>query len=488
MRKQLIVTATVLLIGVGLIGCDQFAIDEAEPAQSVDAEQAFSKISGFEAAVTDLYDNLQSFTRYGQYYMLYPDALADNADADAGANRYPSVVDNVPFTHLTDYGQPYSAINLANNIIVEIDEFERPAAEEPVPQDTRDRIKGQALALRALNYFDLVRTKAYEPGQEVDGFDDGVILRTEPTRSAEEADFRPRSTNEEVYDRIISDLESAAGLLDGLGLPDARMNEAATEALLARVHLYEGNWQNAEVLADSALAANSELGIARMVSESGYQAAWIAPNHPECLFELKMTQGQDGAATNTNESLASLSYAPAAGEGTFNFQVFPTQDWIDTLPSDDIRRSILNTAIPVLGKYNNSVAPNTDNIPMIRMSEVYLILAEARAESAGSVTQGAVDALNMVRTNRGLDAVDPSDYTDVDDFINDDQIGVYVERRRELNYEGHRFFDLKRRGKDIPKPQSSTQTLDYDDDFRILAPLPQAEVRSNPELEQNPGY
>ena len=491
MKKQITVLFVALTFGIGIIGCDQFGLDEAQPSQSVSADEAFTDLAGFEASLTDLYDNLQSVTRYGQFYMLYPSALSDNADFIQGANRYNTVVENAPRTHLTDYGNPYDAINLANNIITKIQDFDD--FDSPNPQDVRDRIRGQALALRALNYFDLVRTKAYEPGREVDGFTDGVIARTEPTESPDDADFQARASNQEVYNLIVSDLETATDLVAGKSIPDARMNEAAVEALLARVHLYLENWSQAANRAQNALDANQRLGLAQMMTPDNFQSSWFSAENPEALFELKMTQGQDGAATSSNESLASLAFATdeTTFEGgdfrTFNFQVVPSEDYVNTLPDDDARRSIidtLSTGSAVLGKYNNSVATFTDNIPVIRLSEVHLTRAEALAESSGSVSEDAVDALNTVRTNRGLDAVSTGDFSGPQEFVDE----VLLERRRELNYEGHRFFDLKRRARSIPKPQTSlTDEIPYDD-FRILAPLPTGEVRSNPQLIQNPGY
>lgn len=489
MRHQLISFLLVIAVTIGLVGCDQFALDEAQPSQSVSSEQAFTQVTGFEAALTELYDDLQSFDRYGQFYMLYPSALADNADFIQGANRYNSVVQNVQGEHLTDYsggGEPYDAINVANNIITKIPDLDNIQA--PSPQDVKDRIRGQALALRALNYFDLARTKSYEPGREVDGFDAGAIIRTEPTETPSDADFKARATNQEVYDQVVSDLETAIPLLEGKDIPDARMNVVAAEALLARVHLYLENWSEAATRAQNALDANDELGLAEMMTPGNYESGWFSAENPEAIFELKMTEGQDGDATSSNESLASLAFASDdTGFRTFNFQVTPSEDYINTLPQDDARRSIINTlddGTVVLAKYNNGVATYTDNIPLIRLSEVYLIRAEAIAESNQSVTQDAIDALNEVRENRNLDSVTPADFSGLDDFIDE----VMLERRRELNYEGHRFFDLKRRGMDIPKPQTNvTNDIPYEN-FRVLAPLPDGEVRSNPELIQNPGY
>jgi len=485
------VTTLLFLLGfaTALVGCDQVGLDEAEPSQSVSSGQVFEDLTGFEATLADAYDGLQDVGRYGQHFMLYPDAMADNAGFIQGANRYNDVTGNLPGAHLTTYGAPYDDINLTNNIIEKIQGFQN--IEAPDPQVVRDRIRGQAHFLRGLAYFDLVRTHAYEPGQEVNGFDLGVILRTQPTETPDDADFRPRSTNAEVYTQIVSDLETATTLLAGKDLSKFRANEAAAYGLLARVQLYQGNYAEAETAATNAIESAGSIG-ATMMSPGDFPGAWFSETLPGTLFELKMTQGQDGAATNTNESLASLSYAERAasapaseGYRTFNFQVVPTADLVGTYQIGDARRSIIDTLSSgeiILQKYSQTLGSNTDRIPILRLAEMYLIRAEARLELGTPDTDGAQSDLDEVRTNRGLPSIGNVSGTALLDSI-------YMERRRELAYEGHRFFDLKRRGLDIPKPQSnvSRTVLEYDN-FRVLAPFPNGQVTSNPELVQNPGY
>jgi starch-binding outer membrane protein, SusD/RagB family len=129
-------------------------------------------------------------------------------------------------------------------------------------------------------------------------------------------------------------------------------------------------------------------------------------------------------------------------------------------------------------KWTESVGDNTDNTPVIRYAEVLLIRADAYAE-AGQEDLARAD-LNQLRASRGVGPVDAA---------GPQLIGAILdERRRELAFEGHRWFDLKRRGMDIPKPvHSGLNPLPYTD-YRVLAPLPSTQVQNNPELVQNPGY
>jgi starch-binding outer membrane protein, SusD/RagB family len=126
------------------------------------------------------------------------------------------------------------------------------------------------------------------------------------------------------------------------------------------------------------------------------------------------------------------------------------------------------------------VGQNTDHVPVFRVAEMILIQAEAHYELGNE--SNAIDALELLRAHRGLSsyAVAPSGTSLLDE--------IYDERRRELAFEGHRWFDLKRRAMNIPKPQDTSLPEVPFDDIRILAPLSGTEVENNPNLNQNPGY
>lgn len=478
MKRLLFSLSSLLLAAVMVVGCDQVALDEPEPQQSIQSERVFTTQEGFEATLNAAYDRLESFTRYGQYYQLYPDALSDNIDFIQGANRYNDIVRNIEDEHLETYNNPYDAINLTNNVVTKIRGLDLEAEN---PTAVKDRIKGEAHFLRALNYFDLVRTFAYEPGRESGNFTQGVVLRTQPTETVDDADFRPRASNQEVYDQVVADLDSAAVLLEGKAQTRSRANVAAAYGLLARAHLYLENWAEAEAAATEAINRAGAVD-ASLVEQDAYASAWNAASYSGSLFELHMTEGQDGDATNTNESLTSLTSLDPTGATTFNFQVIPSQDVLSLFADDDVRSSLIQQTpggVTFFAKYGNTRGAFTDRVPIVRVAEMYLIRAEARVEQDNA--SGAREDLNTLRTTRGLSEVGGPDSGLID--------SIMVERRRELLYEGHRWYDLKRRGMDVPKPQPTVteDEIPYSD-FRILAPLPDAEVRSSPELEQNPGY
>jgi hypothetical protein len=134
------------------------------------------------------------------------------------------------------------------------------------------------------------------------------------------------------------------------------------------------------------------------------------------------------------------------------------------------------SSVKFAGDKGNSV----DDMPMMRLSEMYLIWAEAAAK-AGDINAGAA-ALQTLRDARNAGPIPAEATASVDafeDFILD-------ERMRELGVEGHRFYDLKRLGRDIRNPDGSIKM--FSDAFRILAPLGNSLLNVNPELVENPGY
>ncbi len=465
-------TVLVGLIGLALsfvlASCDNLL--DVSPQQEVEPSQAFQSEGGFESTLSSVYDDLQDPGYYAQFYMLYPEALADNAINLSGVARYDGPPRNAAREHLNRWGAHYESINKANVLLSEIGSFEA---------DTtfKREIRGEASFLRALNYFDLVRTKAYEPGVTVGGFTQGVILRETPTQSSEQAtQLKSRASVSEVYNLIESDLRNARDLLSGVGNSRFKANEAAAQALLAQVHLYRKDFDDAASTATAALESAADNLDADLLEKEEYVEAHVGEVMSSAIFSLDMRPEFDGDATSVNESLSSLTHDPSS----FNFQLLPTQDLISAHEDGDVRLELYET-LPSgntrINKYTQAVGTYTDNIPVIRAAELLLIRAEARFENENE--SGALEDVNTLRSARGLSEVSLSGESLIEEILR--------QKRLELAFEGERFFDLKRRGMDIPKPQVDIPDLSYED-RRILAPIPSTEVQLNDSLKQNPGY
>jgi starch-binding outer membrane protein, SusD/RagB family len=247
-------------------------------------------------------------------------------------------------------------------------------------------------------------------------------------------------------------------------------NYAAAHALLARIHLYLENWQDAIDHADIAMSSTS-------VQLLNTEAAFInnpfnsVPN-PESIMELNIDPVEESLGSN-------VGLCPWTQPQHW-FDVVPSQNLLDTFAPNDYRNHLFSVHTddwPVSLKWACSTGAFDDNVPLIRLPELYLIKAEAYAE-LDNLPQ-ALAYLEDLQTTRGLD---PFVSADKDEIIEE----IMTERRRELNFEGHRFYDLKRRAMDITKQEGAT-TLPYTD-FRVLSIIGQGEVDNNPLLDQNPGY
>jgi hypothetical protein len=434
---------------------------------SVPPEVATDNISGVKSLLTSTYSRLQDADSYGNDFMLLPDILADNARPSQPPINQSRVAEysNSIGSHLGDWDGSYVAINEANYTIASALAL---VDKEPV---LANRYHGEALFLRALFYFDLMRAYAYEPTRIANNWDVGVVLRLEPTRTAADADKRPRSKVEEVYVQIEKDLQQAITILTQHGTTNPYLaTRGGAEALLAKVYLYWGKWSNAITQATAALSHTT----ARLAEPSEVAGMFAKAPNPESLFEVNYD-----AATETlwvNDCTACYTWP----QGTW-FAMWPSAELLALFQPGDARLALYPTTangIRYVNKYTYARGSWTDNSPVIRYADVLLMRAEAYAES-GQTALAQAD-LNALRAKRNAAPITATGAA----LIN----AIQDERRRELAFEGHRWFDLKRRGMDIVKPAyGSNPTVPFTD-FRILAPLPNTQVQNNVQLKQNPGY
>ena len=451
---------------------------DVQPKQSLGADIALSDFNSVNAIAISLYARVNAYGYYGQNMMVSAEVLADNYTITANpGGRYVNHRVNAPGATVADIWDLYRAINEANIILANVDRV-------TATQAQKDALKGEALFMRGFIYADMARIYGYEPNYVVNGWTAGVVLRTEPTDDVSKADFRARSTNTEVYTQIENDLKAASTLLpasiSGGGV--FRANKAVAYAILSRVYLYQEKWALADQAASDAIT-NKPASVVLM-TPANYLSSFttLAVPQRESLFELDYRTDAFSTVDGINNSLFSLSQANTGGV----FAVRPTNELLAAFEPGDVRRTVFATAIDGGAtvsyslKYSNHKGNFYNNIPVIRLSEVYLIRAEARAKQGGAKTIEAQDDLSLIRVNRGLPAV-PA-ITQGQALVD----AIFRERRVELNLEGHRFFDFKRRGLAITKPGTLT-AIPYND-FRLLGVIPNDQILLNPLLKQNPGY
>ncbi|MFD2512920.1 RagB/SusD family nutrient uptake outer membrane protein [Pontibacter locisalis] len=493
---------------------------EVDPRQSIDMSTALNSRENVNAAITGAYSRFKSLRSYGRDMVAFPEALADNGRFTNKSGRLANEARNLHNAHFGNWQIYYYAINDINLALEAIPELNVIPA---VTEDEKKAWEGQLQFLRALSYFDLVRTYAYDPGTgSAVGTNDkgGVPLVLSGVKSLGDAVLRlpSRAKVEDVYKQIYADLKDAEAKLGNIGSSPATASKQAAQALLARAALYNKDYATAKEYADKVIASHGS----RLLTASGYVNGWRNRVNPESLFEVTFTINAEN--NGVNESLqTSFTTLVVAGNrsqtGGFG-DLVPTNSLLADLGitmtalsngassngnsaaaiasrNTDVRNQLyeLGTAgrgapfvetTKFLGK-NGSI--NLDNTPVLRVSEMFLIRAEALSTVGSSVFNEAAARADLIKIkeNRYSDYAGSARAT-ADLALTGAALRneILRQRRIEFAFEGHRFFDLKRLGMDLVKaPHYSTVPFT---DYRILPPLPIRELDGNPNLVNNSGY
>ncbi len=490
---------------------------DIDPRTSIDADGALTSRDAVEAAITSVYAKLKNARVYGRDLVTHPEALSDNGFATNKSGRLLPEANNNFGAHFTGtiWTNGYAAINQINLTLEALPTLDLTPA---VTQAERDRWEGQLYFLRGLYYFDMVKVYSYIPGAVVTAQDKGGVPVT--LRSISSVDsalaFRPsRSPIDDVYTQVVADFTLAnTKLLASASVNLA--NKAAAQGLLARVNLYRKNYSEAKRWADSCIAlAGSKLG-----TTSNYISQWRGDTHGETIFQVRYASNLENIGVNeSNQTSFSTLTAPGNTTVTGGFgDLVPTISLLNELGillvggnttanfglnhvvasrSTDVRNLMFEPGTTgrgpakvectkFLGK-NGFI--NLDNVPVQRISDVYLIRAEARATPGSAVLDeaAALADLKLLKTRRYTDyvgsAAEVADNALTGQALVDE---IIRQRRLEFAFEGHRFFDLKRLGRDLVKgPHYSNVAFT---DIRILPAIPQGDVDGNTNLKQNTGY
>lgn len=477
MKKDKIYIILMLLCLLWMTGCDKMLETKSQTLLPQDKLQTEA---GCEAMLYGVYDLMQETAFYGRDVLTVPEVLADNSRLSPVASRYKGQADNRIGSHLDIWVESYEIIALLNEVI----EYAEKLPETPKAK----AIWGEALALRGLTYFQLARVYGREPGHLVDGFDLSVplILKAffyDGGPMGEEV-YPARATVTEVWNQVEKDLTEGFALLKGNddGLMPKRMGSLAAQAILSRVYLYEGKWKEC-VEASDYVTANAPFDV------YGGTYSDIFSKGEETIFYLYFTNSENLGSSSLqsingmmDSELDSEGYDIGKGVGDADLcvaeELVALYDQKNDLRFNIFRKAKINgEKVWWTKKFNGwQGAFGLDNVPVIRLSEVVLNRAEAQAELKKDA-EALVD-VNEIRTKRGLEAASLSGA----ELLNE----ILLQRRLELAQEGHRFFDLKRRGETITKPAGRIQ-VPYND-FRVVARISETQMDANKSLENNPGY
>jgi hypothetical protein len=446
--------SAIILVTIFLSSCEKFL--DVAPQEFTSDEITITDENSAKTAVRGMYNQLQSNGYYGYTFQTLGFFSGDNI-LYAGSQTVNQQLTNHDVKAdlgavSTAWSAIYNTINRANNILNKIPGV---ATTATFTEAVKNQLLGEAYFIRALAYFDLARTWG------------GVQIVLEPTSSPTGRTSEKRSTLAQTYQQVLNDLVSAEGLL-----PETTNRIRATKktvwALRARYHLYQREWADAEAYATKIISDNANYQLRNPYSSFFSNNAQATP---ESVFELYYN------TTVTNNQASQWQPSTRGGVGWIRPGAAIIALLNDPLTGGNrntlLQRVLINGVENWFGNlyYRTN---GTDPAFLIRVAELYLIRAEARAQL--SDITGAIADLNTIRQTAGIS-------TSVDATISRDNLLLLIENenRLEFAFENHRWYDLLRTGR-------AAEVLAITNPEKFLLPIPYSEVLVDPALEQNPGY
>ncbi|QVY65190.1 RagB/SusD family nutrient uptake outer membrane protein [Polaribacter sp. Q13] len=441
----------ILVLFFTTISCEKEL--DIEPAQSISSEKALSTEDNVLNILVGTYTEAGEDATFGGRTQIIADLLGNTTQMSWGGtfvdprqfNSKSVLVDNAFVEEV--WGNSYEVINQANLVIDNL---------EVITNGAADIAEGEAKFLRALMYFDLVRHfgKPYVAGASNTQL--GVPLRLNGIIDYGIDLSIARSTVEEVYTQIITDLNDAFSKLPATN--DVYADKYAAEALLAKVYFQQGNYAAARDAADDVIL---------------YSGHTLAPTYSgafnndvdsvEDLFAFQVTS--QGGDNDFITFYASQDFGGRQGDIDLQIGFF---NLFDDAANDE-RYSFTyvssDTGGTLTSKYTNQFA----NISVLRIADMHLVRAESNFREGTSVGLPPLDEVNAVRARSNASALIALTL-DV----------LFNERQLELSFEGQLIHDIKR-------TQKNVGALSFDAEELIL-PIPQAEMDTNNLMFQNTGY
>ena len=437
-----------------------------------------------EAALAGTYSDFKN-EYFELDYFVNGDAQSD--DAYAGADNPANFqidgykIDATNSNVSRDWAYLYSAIGKANTLINNVSTV----TDQDLTAQRKKEMIAEASFIRAYMYFQLVQLWGDVPLQLTE-------VKTISAANFEEVYpilFPPRAPMAEVYKQIILDLETALGGVKATAVDKGYATTGAVNGLLAYVYATQEPHQW-----DKVLKYCNDVVAGPYTLLPTYDKLW------------------DGSSENSSESIFEVNYAGTSSSGNWGTSMFMGMDWKKfNIPSNDLVKAFTDegdvvrknssvvfldvtgkwsdahwpqASYPFGNKWRNITSPSPQNYIFMRLADILLLKAEALNET-GDVT-GAAALVNQIRTRVNLPNTTASNQAAM-------RLAIEKERRLELAFEGHRWYDLKRTGRAIEvinnaKDQNG-QNLGYQlNQNRLLWPIPQSEMDKNSYLVQNPGY
>lgn len=462
MKKILVLAslATLLMTSCG----DSFF--DLEPASSVTIDKVYKTASDYNVAVIGCYAKLQSQVNFYTECCEYrSDNLSLGAPTAGTQDRY----DIDHFTEKPSNGilSSYWA-NFNNNVYrcnLLLDQIDGANFAE----NLKKQYKGEAMFIRALNYFNMYRIC-------------GGVPATKHVVSAAEALKVARYSDEQMFDLIAGDLKE---IVDNNYLPETyssadmgRATSGAAKALLGKVYLTFHKWTEAKDI------LSQLIGKYQLVSPIAQVFNVDNKNNNEIIFAVHFNKEIEGEGHSYWYNLTNASD-----------DTNQTSSLLNTFPTGDARKDLITYVqveknVRLMNKFYDTKSPTFKTVGndqiLLRYADVLLMYAEALNEIQYDASEGslALKYLNAVRQRAGISNLTAKQLPTQEKF----RKGILVERQREFPYEGQRWFDLVRMG--FAKSVMAENGVEIKD-YQLLFPIPQQEIEKVGDksiLWQNPGY
>lgn len=452
-----------IIVAVMLLGTSCTKLD-FKPSDTILSELAFRTIADVNLGVVGAYAPIDFSTL--SYSVIVSDEATypqENSVGNSDAFRWLYTAANGSVTGL--YYTNYQAIDRVNRVLEAMDKLTFTGTDVALA----DRYRGELLALRAYLHFELLRAYAasYNPG---------ALGVTYMEKSA--IVYPARDKFEVVIAKAKADLAAAKTLIPSAFTDKTRITRIAVSAIQARIALYEKNW------ADAITYSTEVINAVPLATKAQFPGIWTDQNDNEVIWKLKRVSGDSRTGDFFfRQSGTYVLYAPAskliAAYDQVNDIRYPAYIKFDNTRTGIRSKYLVNKYIG-----GTSSAPGLSDVKQFRTGEMYLIRAEARAESSGDAA-GDINTLRAARINNYVNAT----FADKAALIT----AIYDERFKELAFEGHRYFDLRRRNLNIERTPadvagtSSALTLTPAQAQYVL-PIPATEISVNKNVVQNPNY
>lgn len=477
---QKLIFFLLVITGVHMMSCSR--LDEA-PDSSFTPANFYKNADDAKAAVSSVYDLLNNANLYNQAIWVLQDQATDDAEWGGGrstANQSKNDLDKQTYTPATAtfqaiWGTCYQGINRANTVLERVPPIN-------MEEGLKARLLAEAKFMRGFYYFTLVRLFG------------GVPLVLKETTSLNNLAVS-RASADEVYQQVITDFSEAESVLPATyaGADIGRATKGAATAFLAKVYLTRQDWAKASAKCKEVM----DLGLYNLWDNFADAFAISNENGKESVFEVQAAGGGLGEGSFM-QGYMRPTFDRVNGIAGFGDDP-PTKNLYDAYSIVDKRRDVTiklysDTTTPkapasiafpgYVRKYLDPTATangeGNNNFPIIRYADVLLMYAEALNEQAAGNMEAYI-ALNRIRKRAGLADLPPvltqAAFRD----------SVLLERRLELAFEGHRWYDLVRTRRLISALQAQNPDISVTEK-NYLYPIPQTERDVNPNLTQNPNY